>query len=191
MVIEGIGTVVVTHHRTATTSRFRDVEKAVENLYYLLLLSSPAYAEKSGRFRRWANIGFGQTVREPPRDALRPDRVLLDIDPADAPRIPISLRQGNPQTARQLATLFRDIDKVRSEEANQSQTEEQRTKAVLSSPPVQATLIEPLERALRDDHLTEAEIERYMRVVSYSVAILTEDNVSSLQANTVADRGTS
>ena len=182
MVIEGIGTVVVTHRRTATTSRFRDVEKAVENLYYLLLLSGSAYSEKSGRFGRWARIGFGQTVREPPRDALRADRVIIDIDPAAAPRIPISLRQGNAATGQKLVTLIQEIEKERTQEASLSASEEQRTKAILSSRSLQASLIEPLERALRDDHLSEAEIERFMRLVYDSVAILSEDNVASLEA---------
>ena len=63
-----------------------------------------------------------------------------------------------------------------------SASEEQRTKAILSSRSLHASLIEPLERALRDDHLSEAEIERFMRLVYDSVAILSEDNVASLEA---------
>lgn len=178
---KSIGSVVITHDRTSTVSRFWEVDKAVENLYYMLLLSGPDYAEKSGRWARWAKIGFDVTVKEPPRDVSREDRVQIDTNPADAPRIPISLRSGNAHVASKLVEL---IQRMEHERAGTSITGDGRTAAILASPSIREILGDPLEESLRKDGLDGSQIEEFRRLVHHVVEVLTEDNVASLSAAT-------
>jgi hypothetical protein len=182
-VTEDIEAVVVSHRRTATTSRFRQVEKAIENLYYALLLTGPDYAGKVGRWHRWANVGFDLTVREPPRDALRDDRIRIDIDPADAPRIPMTLREGNPEVKSQLAHLLHEVEKERAQRVDTPGTDEERSVEILATDAVQQTLVHPVLQSLGDDGVDGVVTGKYLQMLHDSVFVLTEANVTSVRVS--------
>ena len=171
--------VVVTHRRTATTSRFREVEKAVECLYYILLFLSPDYSARAGRWQRWAGLGFDLTVREPPRDARREDRLKIDIDPAAAPRIPMRLNRGNTVVKQELVELLHLLDVER----DRSKDDDGTALGIVSSEAVQERLVRPLLQSLHADVADENETQRYLRLIDYCVGLLTEPNVLSLRAD--------
>jgi hypothetical protein len=176
----GLPGITIEHERNATTSRFRQVDKGVENLYYLLLLSSDAYAGEADRWKRWSRMGFGLMVREAPRSARPEDRVLLDTDPSSARRVPISLRGGNAEVVDELLALVTAADRERHKLSHLD--EAARTDAIIASEALQDGLVVRLDRALADASVDAYDTAEFHRILRDAILVLTEDNVAAVEA---------
>ena len=173
--------VIVTHTRTAIGTQQLREAKAVEQLYYVVLLTgSPAYRVKPEIWRRWAGIGFDIAMKVPPPGVTVSDRMTMNV--RSAGKVPeISGTSANMEALQKLNALLEDIEAVRPSLAGQP--DEARAEALINHPKIAQQLIQPLKDCLQKCSVPQEEVDAYMFMIRRGLLALTYHEVASVQVS--------
>jgi hypothetical protein len=166
--------------RTLDSTKLMKQPKALENLYYMkLMTTTPAYAKNGTLWLNWYRMGFGTNIREGPPAINRNDRAFVDTEPGRR-WVRLRLRSERPELNKAVEALA-----LRAGTALMPQwkgkDEAGRLKILTEDKEIQTNLLNPVIAALKPFNLRAEEADRIIRAAQEGVLWLTDNDFSGLE----------
>jgi len=169
------------HNTMLTTSKVEMIDKGIEQLYYSLLFSTPAYNTRRDKWTQWLKMGFEVAVREQPRASTALDQLRIETF-SDGHKTVISLVNGNDQVLKQYQQLLSEIEGARKSKKDPTASLE----AAMSLTSVRDKLIKPMSDSMSRDGLQSEEVADFLEHAQEAISTFASDaNLASMEVGGV------
>ena len=170
---------IQTRQMVSSTKMFRLVA-AVENFYYLLLLSGDKdRAARAETWNSWREMGFHISVKNAPPAAHNGEKIAVDLDIRGQRDLFINVEGGSAAVLGALQSLVKEIDRVRA--ARSATGDQERLAALKADSAIARQLITSLHSALDKAGCAAARPD-FDFAIDRALAVLTHPEILSLQA---------
>ena len=165
--------------RMPFTTKFSQISRAPEHLYYALLFSTnPAYSKREDVWITWLEMGFNLAIRDAPPGAAPSDRIVRTVHHTPR-RIEMSLEGGRRTEVAKLEGLLKTIEGLRK--GISAKEPSARAKTLMANKEVNAALVAPVMAALKGAKLRPSEIELFESTIGQALYTLTDPDITSVE----------
>lgn len=158
--------------RTLDSTKLMKLPKAIENLYYMKLVTgTPAYAKNQALWINWHQMGFGTAVRQGPPDINRNDRCRVETEPA-ARWVQVRLEAPKADLIKHVESVVAKVEAARASWKGKEEAE--RLKALKADKDLAALVLNPVIAALKPLALRPEESDRIIRAAEEGLVWLTD-----------------
>jgi hypothetical protein len=160
-----------------STQLFR-FDKAVEQFYYALLLSSEDYADLGANaWNSWASQGFHIAVRAAPPAVRQKDLLTLDLRPDR--NFEVTAASENRRVLERLSELVQEIERARM--ALSGGGEEARLQALLENNAIENRLLRPVRESLKRNNVPGEASQAVWSMIKRGLSALTNWQIQSIK----------